>query len=70
MFSFFSKIRTEVSSSISALHERLVNLETRVDALFHHVTTTTVTAVEAPAAIEAEVKNAVTEVTTEVNKVV
>lgn len=34
MFGFVSKLRTEVTSAITSLHERLVNLEVRVEALF------------------------------------
>jgi DNA-binding ferritin-like protein len=64
MFSFFTKIRTEVAGAVNALHERLLTLETRVDALFHHVTSTTVTTVaEAPVkAVEAVATEAVAKV--------
>lgn len=34
MFGFVSKLRTEVTSAVTSLHERLVNLEVRVEALF------------------------------------
>src|SRR5579864_7265366 len=64
MFSFFSKRRAEVASGLNAIHTRLVTLETRVDALFHHVTTTATTAVsEAPVkAVEAVATEAVAKV--------
>ena len=63
MFTFFSKLRTEVTAAVSSLHERVVTLETKVDALFSHaketVTAAPVKAVEAVAAVPEKAVEAV-----------
>ncbi len=50
MFSFFSTFKTDVKNAISGLHDKVVNLETKVEALFHHAATQ---AAAVPAAVEA-----------------
>jgi hypothetical protein len=77
MFGFVSKFKNEVIAGFDAVHQRLVTLEAKVEALFEHTKTvaeaqaaTTVEAAKADVAnVTSEAKTEVAAVTTEVSNV-
>ena len=56
MFGFISKFKKDVISGFDSVQQRLVTLEAKVEALFHHVNTTTsdVAPVQVAQAVEQE----------------
>lgn len=55
MFGFMSKFKQDVTSGFDSVHQRLVTLEAKVEALFHHVNSVPAAIESIPAKVEAAI---------------